>query len=223
MRHNFVPRGGCHRRSCLGKSAIAAPTMDGITVVCAQGSTLERVHPEIRRTSRSHLAVMHALGVPSLLTCRRDPLSCRRSCFHLIVVRTSRHYQNLALCRVLGALSSAFFGHSAKKSSLSVALGKVLLSVTAACQTLGERQRSAKGRQQSSKADDHYLYRAPSFWLGKEASLSVLRLTLDKACLPSAILEHSTKYIFLFLFSQPNFLWYVPTLCRPTCTILAQL
>jgi hypothetical protein len=30
--------------------------------------------------------------------------------------------------------------------------------------------------------------------------------------------------IFLFFkFWQPNFLWYVPTLCRPTCTILGQL
>jgi hypothetical protein len=30
--------------------------------------------------------------------------------------------------------------------------------------------------------------------------------------------------IFLFFkFWQPNFLWYVSTLCRPTCTILGQL
>jgi hypothetical protein len=35
--------------------------------------------------------------------------------------------------------------------------------------------------------------------LGKEASLpTVLRLTLDRACLPSAILGHSAKYIFIF-------------------------
>jgi hypothetical protein len=81
MCHHFVPRGGCRRRSRLGKSAIAAPTLDGITVVRAQGSTLARVHPEIRCISRSHLAVMHVLGVPSFLTCPRDPPSrchCRR-------------------------------------------------------------------------------------------------------------------------------------------------
>jgi hypothetical protein len=64
-----VPREGCRRRSRLGKSAIAAPTLDGIAIVRAQGSTLARVHPEIRRISHSHLDVMHALGVPSLLTC----------------------------------------------------------------------------------------------------------------------------------------------------------
>jgi hypothetical protein len=60
--HHFVPRGGCRRRSRLGKSAIAAPTLAGIAVVRAQGSTLARVHLEIRSTSRFHLAVMHALG-----------------------------------------------------------------------------------------------------------------------------------------------------------------
>jgi hypothetical protein len=79
MRHHFVPRGGCRCRSRLEKSTIAAPTLDGITVVCAQELTLTRVHPEIRRISRSHLVVMHALGVSSLLTCPRDPASRRRS------------------------------------------------------------------------------------------------------------------------------------------------
>jgi hypothetical protein len=90
MRHHFVPRGGCHHRLRLGKSAIAAPTLDDIIVVRAQGSTLTRVHPEISRTIRSHLAVMHTLGVPSLLTCPRDPPSRHRSCSHLTTVRTSR-------------------------------------------------------------------------------------------------------------------------------------
>jgi hypothetical protein len=69
MRHHFVPRGGCRRRSRLGKSAITAPTLDGIAVVRAQESTLARMHPEIRCTNRSHLAVMHALGVSLLLSC----------------------------------------------------------------------------------------------------------------------------------------------------------
>jgi hypothetical protein len=48
------------------------------------------VHPEIRRISRSHLTVMHALGVSSLLTCPRDPPSRRRNHYHLTVVRNSR-------------------------------------------------------------------------------------------------------------------------------------
>jgi hypothetical protein len=52
------------------------PPTDSITVVRAQGSTLARVHPEICRTSRFCLAVMHALGC-----CRysRAPEICRRA------------------------------------------------------------------------------------------------------------------------------------------------
>jgi hypothetical protein len=50
---------------------------------------------------------------------------------------------------------------------------------------------------------------------------SVTQLTLSKAyfveCQP-ADTQQST-FVF-FLFSQPNFLWCVPTLRRPTCTIL---
>jgi hypothetical protein len=85
-----VTRGGCRHRSRLGKSAIAAPTLDGITVVRAQESTLGRVHPEISRTIRSHLAVMHTLGVSSLLTCPRDPPSRHHSRSHLTTMCTSR-------------------------------------------------------------------------------------------------------------------------------------
>jgi hypothetical protein len=40
---------------------------------------------------------------------------------------------------------------------------------------------------------------------------------------PSVLFWHSATYIFIFFFSQPNFLWFVPTLCIPTCSILAQL
>jgi hypothetical protein len=90
MHDHFVPWGGCRRRSRLGKSAIVAPTLDGIIVVRAQGSTLVRMHPKIHCTNRSYLAVMHALGVSSLLMCPRDPSSRRRSRSHVTVVRTSR-------------------------------------------------------------------------------------------------------------------------------------
>jgi hypothetical protein len=48
------------------------------------------VHPEIRHISRSHLAVMHALGVPSLLTCPQDLSSLYHSRSHLTVMRNSR-------------------------------------------------------------------------------------------------------------------------------------
>jgi hypothetical protein len=81
------------------------------------------------------------------------------------------------LCRVLGALPSAF----CRESLPSATLGKDLLSVTsvftenrmlskeihpakkifAECQTLGKQRLSAKGRQQSSIANNRYLCRAP--------------------------------------------------------------
>jgi hypothetical protein len=124
----------------------------------------------------------------------------------------SDHYRNPALCRVHGALPSAFCRALDKevfaehRSRQSTALGNDHVyreqnsrhrntlgkEIFAECQTLGEWQRSANGHQQPSKADDRYLCQAPSVILG-----------------------HSAKYFFLF--SQPNFLWYVPTLCRPTC------
>jgi hypothetical protein len=48
------------------------------------------MHLEIRRICCSHLAVMHALGVPSLLTCPRDTSPRHLSRSHLTTVRTSR-------------------------------------------------------------------------------------------------------------------------------------
>jgi hypothetical protein len=76
MRHHFVPRGGCRRCSRLGKSAFVAPTLDSVAnsqSCAAQGSTLARVHPGIRRSNRSHLAAVRALGVSSSLACPRYP------------------------------------------------------------------------------------------------------------------------------------------------------
>jgi hypothetical protein len=48
------------------------------------------MNPEIRCTNRSHLVVIHALGVSSLLTCPRDPSSHRCSRSHVTAVCTSR-------------------------------------------------------------------------------------------------------------------------------------
>jgi hypothetical protein len=143
-----------------------------------------------------------------------------------------------ALCRVLS------IGHSAKTSLPSAALGKVLLSVTTAftesrilgteihstkksaeCRTLSERRRSAKGRQHPSIADGRYLCRAPSFGTQQSSffaecfSSDTQHNTLCRV----PFLDTRQITFFIFLFSQPNFLWYVHTLCRPTCTILAQL
>jgi hypothetical protein len=41
-------------------------------------------------------------------------------------------------------------------------------------------------------------------------------------CRVSSLDTRQSTFLF-FLFSLPNFLWYVPTLYRPTCTILRQL
>jgi hypothetical protein len=92
------------------------------------------------------------------------------------------HYRNPALCQVLGALPSVFCRALGKEvfvechTRQSPALGndhvyreqdsrhrKTLgKDIFAKCQTLGERQRSAKGRQLPSKADGRYLCREPS-------------------------------------------------------------
>jgi hypothetical protein len=56
----------------------------------AQGSTPARVHPGNRRSNRSHLVFVRALGVPSSLTCPRDLSSRRRSPSHFVVVHASR-------------------------------------------------------------------------------------------------------------------------------------
>jgi hypothetical protein len=52
--------------------------------------------------------------------------------------------------------------------------------------------------------------------------VSLTRHSTNYALL-SVYLGHLAKYIFIFLFSQPNFLWFVATLCKLTCSILAQL
>jgi hypothetical protein len=92
-------------------------------------------------------------------------------------------------------------------------------------QTLGKdgaRQRVVSSRLQlttSAFAEG----RRPA--LGKAYSLlSVKYLTLGKKRLYRVSSVGTRQSIFLFvLFCQPNFLWYVRTLSRPTCTILGQL
>jgi hypothetical protein len=52
---------------------------------------------------------------------------------------------------------------------------------------------------------------------------SVHTLTLGKGFFAECHFWTLGKVHFYFFISQPNLLWYVPTLCRPTCTILGQL
>jgi hypothetical protein len=167
------------------------------------------------------------------------PLSYVSDLHAIVAVHPARreeppHDRNLALCRVLGALPSAFYRALNKevfaecRTRQSPALGNDRVYQEQDSwhrNTLGEWRRSVKGRQQPSIADGRYLYRAPSFGT-RQRSFFVECFTCDTRhfmlCRVPFLNTRQSTFLF-FLFSQPNFLWYVPTLCRPTCTILAQL
>jgi hypothetical protein len=126
----------------------------------------------------------------------------------------------------------------------SVTLGKVLLSVTSvftesrtlsteihsAKKSLSSAEHSANGSSQQKAVSSRpkltvviFAERQTSA-LVKETSLpSVRRETLGTIFFAECHSWTLDKILFIFLFSRPNFLWYVPTLCRPTCTILVQL
>jgi hypothetical protein len=95
----------------------------------------------------------------------------------------------------------------------------------AECQTLDEWRRSAKGHQQSSIADDRYLYWAPSIdtWQRIYFAECLKPDTRQTMLCRVSILDTRQSIFKFFFFSQPKFLWFVPTVCRLTCSILAQL
>jgi hypothetical protein len=125
-----------------------------------------------------------------------------------------------------------FVGHSAKKALPSAALGKVRLSATSLfteCWTLGTGRHSAKTRLPSVK---HSAKEA----LGKGPSASVPKLTVVSLCRVPGVGTRQRVFVaecyiygtrqsilLFFRFCLPNFLWYVPTLCIPTCIICRQL
>jgi hypothetical protein len=131
-----------------------------------------------------------------------------------------------------------FVGHSAKMALPRVALGKVRLSITSLfteCRTLGTGPHSAKTCLPSVK-------HSAKVALGKGSSAAVLKLTSVNLCREPRIgtrqrgffaecqicgtrsSQDTRQSIFLlFRFCLPNFLWYVRTLCRPTCIICGQL
>jgi hypothetical protein len=131
-----------------------------------------------------------------------------------------------SLCRV------SFVGHSAKTALLRAALGKVRISAKSLfteCWTLGTGPHSAKTSLPSVK---HTVKEA----LDKGPSAAVPKLTTVSLCREPTVDTRQRVFfaechpvgtrqsIFLFfLFYLPNFLWYVPTLCRPTCIICGQL
>jgi hypothetical protein len=76
---------------------------------------------EIRCFNCSHLAVMHALGVSSLLTCSRDPPPRHRSRSHVTVVRTSRGRCRVHLRETLSRSSPTGSAAAAAATSSSCA------------------------------------------------------------------------------------------------------
>jgi hypothetical protein len=128
------------------------------------------------------------------------------------------HYRNPGLCRVPAALPSAFYqalgkeDFAERRTRQSPALGKKLI------------YRVQDTRHSQALDKDCF---AESQTLGKDGSRQRavsgrLQLTAVSLCRVSSIDTRQSIFLF-FLFWSPNFLWYVPTLCRPTCTILGQL
>jgi hypothetical protein len=143
------------------------------------------------------------------------------------------------LCRV------PFVGRSAKKALPSAALGKARLSATSLfteCWTLDTGRHSAKTCLPSVK---HSAKEA----LGKGPSAAVPKLTAVSRCRVPGVgtrqrgffaechiygtrhMNHCRvsykdtrqSILLFFRFCLPNFLWYVPTLCIPTCIICGKL
>jgi hypothetical protein len=142
-----------------------------------------------------------------------------------------QHYWNSALCRVLRALPSvfcralgkAFFVECHTRQSPTLGNDHVYREQDSRhkktlgkdnfveCQTLGEEQRSAKSRQQPSIANSRYLCQVSYVWPRQRMLCQV------------PFLDTRQNIFLFFSISQPNFLWYVSTLCRLIYSIFAQL
>jgi hypothetical protein len=132
------------------------------------------------------------------------------------------------LCRV------PFVGHSVKKALPRAAHGKVRLSATSIfteCWTLGTGPHSAKvalGKGPSAavpKLTAVSLCREPRAGTRQRVffvECQILGTRQRTLCRGSSLDTRQSIFLF-FWFCLPNFLWYVPTLCRPTCIICGQL
>jgi hypothetical protein len=146
------------------------------------------------------------------------------------------HYRNPSLCRVPDALPSTFSrvlgkeGFAESRARQSSVLGNEPLyrvqdtrhrsvlgkDMFAECQTLGKGPSAAV-----LKLTAVSLCREPRTGTrqrGFFAECQILGTRQRRLCRVSSIDTRQTIFLF-FSFWPPNFLWYVPTLCRPTCTI----
>jgi hypothetical protein len=91
-------------------------------------------------------------------------------------------------------------------------------------QTLGKggsRQTAVSGRP---KADGRQSLPSASRWLSAKTFCTECHIVGTRQnilCRVSSLDTRQTIFLF-FLFCLSNFLWYVPTLCRPTCIICGQ-
>jgi hypothetical protein len=155
------------------------------------------------------------------------------------------HYRNSDLCRVPASLPSAFYRALGKdyfaecRPRQSPTLGNETVyrvqdtrhSEALDKEHFAERQTLGKDGSRQRAISDRLQLTAVSLCRGPKADTRQSRFfaecqitgTRQRVSLPSVLCGHSAKHIFIFLFWPPNFLWYVPTLYRPTCTILGQL
>jgi hypothetical protein len=136
-------------------------------------------------------------------------------------MNNNMHYQNLALCRVLGALPSAFYRASGKevfpecRTRQSSSLGNARVYREQDSQhrkTLGERRRSTKGRQQPSIFDCCYLCRASGFGTRQRSYFAECPTSDTRQRMLCRVPFLDTRQSIYFFFPQPLFLWYVATL-----------
>jgi hypothetical protein len=139
------------------------------------------------------------------------------------------HYRNSGLCLVSGSLPSAFyralgkedFAESCTRQSLALgkelvyrvwdtrhreALGKCCFAERQTLDKDGARQRAVSGRLQLTAVS---LCQGPKAGTRQSRFFAECQIygTRQRVSLPSVISEHSAKYIFIFLFWPPNFLW----------------
>jgi hypothetical protein len=185
----------------------------------------------------------HPLSLLSATSSRLSPGSTEAQKHRLSVWALER----LALCTtgIRGFAECCIFcrvpfvGHSAKKALPSAALGKVRLSAQspftefwtlgkdkfAECHTLGK---GALGKGPSTavpKLTAVSLCREPKSGTRQRVFFAeCLKANTRQSFLCRVSYLDTRQSIFLFFwFCLPNFLWYVPTLCRPTCIICGQL
>jgi hypothetical protein len=127
------------------------------------------------------------------------------------------------LCRV------PFVGHSAKKTLPSAALDKVMLSAQGGtrqrqvCRVSNTRQRGLSANPSAAVPELTAVSLCRESTAGTRqrgffAECHIVDTRQSTLCRVSYL--DTRQIIFLFFkFCLSNFLWYVPTLCRPTCII----